>query len=63
MRGKPVHIAMMAGSDELIEPSRSLSGGIGPRHRDHVEAERPRFLGQRLFERGVGSGAQKSRSA
>jgi hypothetical protein len=52
---------VLAGGEELRERILGTANRVGPRHRDHVEAERARLAGERGLESGeIG---QKSRSA
>jgi hypothetical protein len=52
---------MMAGGEKLREPVARMRDGARPRHRDGIEAERARFVGERALDLVVIG--QKSRSA
>jgi hypothetical protein len=59
--GKPVHVAVRALGEELLEPPGRLRDGIRPRDPDHVEAVIAGGGGECSLERG--GVVQKSRSA
>jgi hypothetical protein len=52
---------MMAGGEKLREPVARVRDGVGPRHRDGVEAERARLIDEGALDLVVIG--QKSRSA
>jgi hypothetical protein len=59
-RRHPLHVAMGAFGQELVQPLRRLRDRIRPRDADHVEAMVARGLHERRLERCAI--AQKSRS-